>query len=102
MISMCRSDSRRRYGLAMALTGLFLLASPVLRAQEAPESAVPRNPDPEPDPILVMFPHPEWDRLCISGHSYFISQLRPSFHSPYQGPNILSPVGHDSTSPVLT
>ncbi len=104
MISMCRSDSRRRYGLAMALTGLFLLAAPVLRAQEAPESAVPRNPDPdpEPDPIPVMFPHPEWDRLWISGQANFISQWHPAFHSPYQGRNSLSPEAQDASSRVLT
>src|SRR5260221_620062 len=101
MISMCRSDSRRRYGLAMALTGLFLLAAPVLRAQEPPESAVPRTPDPDPDPIPVTCPHPETDRLWISGQSIFISQWHPAFHSPYQGRNSLSPEPQDASSRVL-
>jgi len=102
MISMCRSDLRRRYGLAMALTGLFLLATPVLHAQEVPESPVPANPDPEADPIPVMFPHPESDRWWISGQANFISQWHPAFDSPYQGRNSLSPQAQDATSRVLT
>ncbi len=102
MISMCRSDSRRRYGLAMALTGLFLLATPVLHAQEVPESPVPANPDSEADPIPAMFPHPESDRWWISGQANFISQWHPAFHSPYQGRNSLSPEAQDASSLVLT
>src|SRR5260221_10211282 len=102
MISMCRSDSRRRSGRWMAPSGLFWLRAPVLRAQEAPESAVPRTPDLEPDPIPVMFPHPEWDRLWISGQANFISQWHPAFHSPYQGRNSLSPEAQDASSRVLT
>ncbi len=102
MISMCRSDSRRRYGLAMALTGLFLLATPVLHAQEVPESPVPANPDSEADPIPAMFPHPESDRWWISGQANFISQWHPAFHSPYQGRNSLSPEAQDASSRVLT
>ena len=102
MISMCRSDSRRRYDLAMALTGLFLLATPVLHAQEVPESPVPANPDSEADPIPAMFPHPESDRWWISGQANFISQWHPAFHSPYQGRNSLSPEAQDASSRVLT
>jgi len=102
MISMCRSDSQRRYGLAMALTGLFLLATPVLHAQEVPESPVPANPDPEADPIPAMFPHLESDRWWISGQANFISQWHPAFHSPYQGRNSLLPEAQDATSRVLT
>src|SRR5258708_10403249 len=86
----------------MALPGFFLLAAPVVRAQDAPESVFPRNLDPEPDPIPVMFPHPEWDRLWISGQANFISQWHPAFHSPYQGKNSLSPEAQDASSRVLT
>lgn len=49
-----------------------------------------------------MFPHPESDRIWISGQANFISQWHPGFHSPYQGPNSLSPQAQDATSRVLT
>jgi high affinity Mn2+ porin len=78
-----------------------------LRAQETtPAQASTNEPqpsdDPETDPNLVMFPHPETDRLWISGQANFISQWHPGFHSPYQGPNSLSPQAQDATSRVLT
>jgi carbohydrate-selective porin OprB len=49
-----------------------------------------------------MFPHPETDRLWLSGQANFISQWHPAFHSPYQGANSLSPEAQDATSRVLT
>jgi carbohydrate-selective porin OprB len=49
-----------------------------------------------------MFPHPETDRLWISGQANFISQWHPAFHSPYEGRNSLSPQAQDATSRVLT
>jgi high affinity Mn2+ porin len=52
--------------------------------------------------FLSMFPHPEWDRLWLSGQANFISQWHPAFHSPYQGKNSLSPEAQDATSRVLT
>ena len=54
------------------------------------------------DPLTTMFPHAEWDRLWLSGQANFISQYHPTFHSPYQGPNSLSPEAQDATSRVLT
>ena len=51
---------------------------------------------------LTMLPHLETDRLWISGQANFISQWHPTFHSPYQGPNSLSPQAQDATSRVLT
>jgi high affinity Mn2+ porin len=86
----------------MALAGLFLLATPVLHAQDVPESPVPANPDPEADPIPVMFPHPETDRWWISGQANVISQWHPAFHSPYEGRNSLPPQAQDATSHVFT
>ena len=50
----------------------------------------------------VMFPHPETDRLWISGQANFISQWHPEFHSPYQGRNSLPPEAQNATSRVLT
>src|SRR5229473_3534070 len=99
MISMCSGGSRNGCRLAMALAGFLLLISPVLRAQEAPD---PANPTPEPDPPPTIFPHPETDRLWISGQANSISQWHPAFHSPYQGPNSLSPQAQDASSRVLT
>jgi high affinity Mn2+ porin len=49
-----------------------------------------------------MFPHPETDRIWISGQANFISQWHPGFHSPYSGPNSLSSQAQDATSHVLT
>src|SRR6266478_6179291 len=61
------------------------------------------TPAPAPeDPPVTMFPHGEWDRLWLSGQANFISQWHPAFHSPYLGPNSLSPQAQDASSRVLT
>src|SRR5260370_16550690 len=99
MISMCSGGSRNGCRLAMALAGFLLLISPVIRAQEAPD---PANPTPEPDPPPTIFPHPETDRLWISGQANFISQWHPAFHSPYQGPNSLPPQTQVAHPPLPT
>ena len=52
--------------------------------------------------VTTIFPHAEWDRWWLSGQANFISQWHPSFYSPYQGPNSLSPEAQDATSRVLT
>jgi high affinity Mn2+ porin len=54
------------------------------------------------EPLTTMFPHPEWDRLWLSGQANFISQYHPEFTSPYQGKNSLTPEAQDATSRVLT
>jgi hypothetical protein len=54
------------------------------------------------DPTPAMFAHPETDRWWVSGQANFISQWHPAFHSPYQGPNSLTPEPQDATSRVLT
>jgi high affinity Mn2+ porin len=79
----------------------------VLHAQDTTRSQDPTNApetpdDPDADPALIMFPHPESDRIWVSGQANFISQWHPAFHSPYQGPNSLSPQAQDATSRVLT
>ncbi|MCU1242551.1 MAG: Carbohydrate-selective porin [Candidatus Acidoferrum typicum] len=93
--------------LFVALIGLLSPAGLVFGAQqEARPAQVPSDPpDPpaeETDPIPVMFPHSETDRLWVSGQANFISQWHPAFHSPYHGPNSLSPEAQDATSRVLT
>jgi hypothetical protein len=76
------------------------------RAQDPQSEQTPTPPDaetgPATDPIPVMFPHPETDRLWISGRANVISQWHPAFSSPYQGRNSLSPQAQDASSRVLT
>jgi high affinity Mn2+ porin len=71
-------------------------------AEPRPQAQIPEPPPSAADPFPVMFPHPETDRLWISGQANFISQWHPAFHSPYRGPNSLSPEAQDATSRVLT
>ena len=49
-----------------------------------------------------MFRHAEWQHLWLSGQANFISQYHPTFTSPYQGTNSLTPEAQDATSRVLT
>src|ERR1700732_3697946 len=95
-----------------ALTYLFLLvlrlAMPAfVHGQDAPADQAPTPSAPAPaddssgDPA-TLFPHSESSRFWISGQANFISQWHPAFHSPYQGPNSLSPQAQDATSRVLT
>jgi hypothetical protein len=103
MMVMRRASSLCRYLLATALTALILLASPASRPQDTQDKQPPEvTPSPEPDPVPVMFPHPESDRVWLSGQANFISQWHPPFHSPYQGPNSLSPNYEKAISRVLT
>jgi high affinity Mn2+ porin len=85
--------------------GTFLLPA-VSRAQDPQSEQTPAPPDaetgPATDPIPVMFPHPETDRIWISGQANIISQWHPAFRSPYQGRNSLSPEAQDASSRVLT
>jgi hypothetical protein len=102
MILMRYIELQQRRRLALPLLGFLLLIAPAARAQETPESSPPSPQAPESDPIPVMFPHPETDRVWISGQANFISQWHPAFHSPYQGRNSLSPQAQDASSRVLT
>jgi high affinity Mn2+ porin len=96
---------------ARILTAVFwLLCWPVARGQEAggngeagqtPSSAQTEQ-SADPDPLPAMFPHPETDRVWVSGQANFISQWHPAFHAPYSGKNSLPPEAQDATSRVLT
>ena len=93
---------------------LALCAPAALRAQSGsaqpimemtPPAAGPPESDAaaaEDDEIPTMLPHPETDRIWVSGQANFISQWHPAFHSPYQGKNSLTPEAQDATSRVLT
>ena len=104
---MSRHSPNRRSG-QLILFSLWLIAAPLVRAQQSdiaqPSAEVPAEPDAAAngDSPLVMFPHAEWDRLWLSGQANFISQWHPAFHSPYQGKNSLTPEAQDATSRVLT
>jgi len=98
---MRRRDLQRKHSSVVALTSLFLLVAPILRAQRVPEPSAPVDQVPDADPIPVMFPHPESDRWSFSGQANIISQWHPAFDSPYQGRNSLSPQAQDATSHVF-
>jgi carbohydrate-selective porin OprB len=93
------------------LLGLRLGASPSARAQNAPPEQAPVDQVPaqsapaEDSPSIdaaTLFPHSESSRFWLSGQVNFISQWHPAFHSPYTGPNSLSPEAQDASSRVLT
>ena len=102
----------KRATVQFALVVLFLLEVCVAlphaaRAQETaqqqtPPADSPPPPEPTSDEPATIFPHSESSRWWISGQANFITQWHPSFRSPYQGPNSLSPEGQDATSRVLT
>ena len=99
-------------GAVIRLCFVLIIAAGMLfspapsRAQDPQAEQPPAPPDaetePATDPIPVMFPHPETDRIWISGQANVISQWHPAFTSPYQGRNSLSPQAQDATSRVLT
>jgi high affinity Mn2+ porin len=85
--------------------GIFMLpAASCAQDPQSEQTPAPPNAETGPaiDPIPVMFPHPETDRLWISGQANIISQWHPAFRSPYQGRNSLSPEAQDASSRVLT
>jgi len=83
---------------------LLLATAPLTGAQSNSPSQDPSGSPTEAqaDPIPVMLPHPESDRIWLSGQANFISQWHPAFSSPYQGPNSLAPEAQDASSRVLT
>ncbi len=86
---------------------LLFIVCPGSAAQESSEQTnkpsleTDTSQDPD-DPLTTMFHHAEWDRWWVSGQANFISQYHPSFHSPYQGQNSLTPEAQGATSRVLT
>ena len=61
-------------------------------------SSLPDEPQAPAAPDLTMFPHSNTARYWISGQVNIISQGKPGFHSPYQGPNSLDSAPEDATS----
>ena len=98
---------RWRLPLAVLSCWIWLLCGGAALAQdnvptEGPGAPQSQPPTPDNDPLTTMFHHAEWDRLWLSGQANFISQYHPTFTSPYQGKNSLSPEAQDATSRVLT
>jgi high affinity Mn2+ porin len=87
-----------------AMLGAFSIAAAGLPGQDSPQVQKPAVKDStaDADPVPAMFAHPETDRWWISGQANFISQWHPTFRSPYQGVNSLTPEAQDATSRVLT
>ncbi|MBV9342875.1 MAG: carbohydrate porin [Acidobacteria bacterium] len=72
---------------------------------DAVQATAQENPSGQPDAAHdpeAMFPHLADTRYWISGQANFISQAHPSFHSPYSGPNSLSPKFENATSRLMT
>jgi high affinity Mn2+ porin len=94
--------------LFLLLLSLRLATPPCVRAQDAPANQAPTQSPSAPtedsssDEPTTLFPHFESDRFWLSGQANIISQWHPAFHSPYQGPNSLSPEAQDASSRVLT
>jgi high affinity Mn2+ porin len=101
--------------LALGAPGMLRAQGPYAPTMEMAPAAGQRAsaPAPTPDPASVdpasvdddiptMFPHPETDRIWLSGQVNIISQWHPAFDSPYQGPHSLSPQAQDASSRVLT
>jgi len=103
-----RAGKRRTMSAEWLLVVCSLAGSgTTLMARQAPAPASTPNTEETAaesadDLVPTMIPHAEWDRLWLSGSANFISQYHPEFHSPYQGPNSLTPAAQDATSRVLT
>ena len=74
----------------------------IVQKQTSPADSPAPQPEQATDDPATLFPHSESSRWWISGQANFISQWHPTFRSPYQGPNSLSPEAQDATSRVLT
>jgi len=102
-----RWGSRQTAFWLVAVVCVWLLCSASALAQdnvptEGPGAPQSQPPTPDGDPLTTMFHHAEWDHWWLSGQANFISQYHPTFTSPYQGKNSLSPQAQDASSRVLT
>jgi high affinity Mn2+ porin len=104
---MRKGHRRLAWRACVILTAGYFLNASLATAQEAPggqEQASAGAPESsaDPEPLPTMLPHPETDRLWISGQANFVSQWHPGFHSPYSGRNSLTREAQDASSRVLT
>jgi high affinity Mn2+ porin len=104
---MPRCDRRFVWRVWLLLAALSFIWIPAAPAQESnpvdpPGAANTPAQNADPESVPAMFPHPETDRLWLSGQANIISQWHPAFHSPYSGRNSLSAQAQDASSRVLT
>ena len=104
---MPRYDRRFAWRACLPLAALSFIGIPAAAAQESnpvdpPGAANTPAQNADPESVPAMFPHPETDRLWLSGQANIISQWHPAFHSPYSGKNSLSAQAQDASSRVLT
>jgi hypothetical protein len=100
---------KAQFALSFLCLLILCLAMPTsMRGQDTPADQSPAHSAPvqrdnsSSDDPATLFPHSGSSRFWISGQANFITQWHPTFHSPYQGPNSLSPEAQDATSRVLT
>jgi high affinity Mn2+ porin len=72
-------------------------------APDNPPAPTPASPgDDSSSDGGTFFPHSETSRFWISGQANVVLQWHPTFNSPYQGPNSMSPEAQSATTRVLT
>jgi len=96
-----------RSALCLWIFAALTLAKAPLLAQTAEDSktGTPETQEgaaQDPQPATTMFPHPETERIWISGQINTIFQWHPAFHSPYSGPLSLTAKSETATSRVFT
>jgi high affinity Mn2+ porin len=87
---------------ASAVSTVTFAQPPQAQDQSAQTTPPGDQPDQDIDTPVTIFPHSDSSRFWISGQVNIISEWHPAFHSPYQGPNSLSPEAQDASSRVLT
>lgn len=98
--------ARLALGILLGCAAHARVCAQSLPTQDPSKTASPASTDDasgqDTDSPATFFPHSESSRFWISGQANFITQWHPNFHSPYQGPNSLSPEAQDASSRVLT
>lgn len=85
-----------------------IVAAPSAWCQNQPpeepskQTTSPSTEDSSSNDPGTFFPHSELSRYWISGQGNLVFQWHPAFHSPYQGPNSLTPEAQSATTRVLT
>jgi len=109
MFNRAKLFSRAVFAIACCCLAIACCAaSPVVWCQgtgpdnPAPAASTAPADDSSSHDSATLFPHSESSRFWISGQVNLVSQWHPTFHSPYQGPNSLTPESQDATSRVLT
>ena len=87
---------------ASTVSTIAFARPPQAQDQSAQSTPNTDQADQDTNTPVTLFPHSDSSRFWISGQVNIISEWHPAFHSPYQGPNSLSPEAQDASSRVLT